>query len=67
MGKRINLIGTPKDVTADNVESLVAELGLKRGTVLVEHNGTALRPEEWPQTSLCENDRLELLKIVAGG
>jgi sulfur carrier protein len=67
MEKQIILNGAAKSVAAETVESLVQELGLKRGTVLVEHNGTALRPNEWAQIELRENDRLELLKIVAGG
>jgi sulfur carrier protein len=35
--------------------------------VLVEHNGDALRREEWPGRSLAEGDRLEIIRIVAGG
>ena len=64
---RIALNGAEKETIAATVEALVAELGLKRGMVLVEHNGTALRPDEWPQTTVAEGDRLEILRIVAGG
>ena len=64
---QIALNGAGKEISATNVEALVAELGLKRGTVLVEHNGTALRPDEWLQTTVAEGDRLEILRIVAGG
>jgi sulfur carrier protein len=65
--KAITLNGQTKQTFAANVEALVAELGLKRGTVLVEHNGVALRANEWPSTPIRGDDRLELLKIVAGG
>ena len=63
----ITLNGSTYETQAITVEALVGELGLKRGTVLVEHNGTALRPDEWKQTAVQGNDRLEILRIVAGG
>ena len=64
---RIALNGAAKETNAASIEALVAELGLKRGMVLVEHNGTALRPDEWAQTEMREDDRVEILRIVAGG
>ena len=63
----IALNGTSRKTEANNIESLVAELGLKRGTVLVEHNDVALHPDEWGATMLKAGDRVEMLKIVAGG
>ena len=35
-------------------------------TTLVEHNGSALRRGEWSKP-LQENDRLEILRVAAGG
>lgn len=64
---QIVLNGSPTVTASPNVEVLVGELGFKRGMVLVEHNGTALHPDEWANTKLSEQDRLELLRIVAGG
>lgn len=49
------------------VDQLVAALQLPAPALLVEHNGTALRREEWPQTSLRDGDVLEIIRIVAGG
>ncbi len=43
------------------------QLDLPLETLLVEHNGDALRREEWPQRPLHEGDRLEIIRIVAGG
>ncbi len=65
--KRIIVNGQPRDTTATDLAALVAELGFAAGTVLVEHNGTALRPAEWPDCVLGEKDRVELLRIAAGG
>ncbi len=62
----ITLNGKPTETTATTVSELVAELGFAKGTVLVELNGTALRPDEWPRL-LQPDDAIELLRIVAGG
>jgi sulfur carrier protein len=64
---RIQVNGTAHETAATFVSALVTELGFGRGFVLVEHNGIALRPDEWPTVALAENDRIELLRIVAGG
>jgi thiamine biosynthesis protein ThiS len=33
----------------------------------VEHNGSALRRREWATQKLQENDRVEILRVAAGG
>lgn len=52
---------------ASTVAELVQVLKLPAPTVLIEHNGVALHRREWPDRSLSEGDRIELIKIVAGG
>jgi thiamine biosynthesis protein ThiS len=47
-------------------EFLVAQQLLPR-SVVVEHNGEAVAPSEFPQRQLRAGDRLEVVKIVAGG
>jgi sulfur carrier protein len=64
---QITINGAGHETNAPTVEVLVAELGLKRGTVLIEHNGVALRPDEWPQRAVQSGDGFEILRIVAGG
>ena len=54
-------------VTATTVAELVTELGLPGPTLLIEHNGTALRRDEWASQPVAENDRIEMLRIAAGG
>ena len=49
------------------MEALVAELGLPLAATLVEHNGTALLRSEWLKTQLQDRDRLEIIRMVAGG
>lgn len=65
--KKITVNGQSHDTAADEIAALIAELGFARGTVLVEHNGTALRPAEWNGRALSDGDRIELLRIAAGG
>ena len=47
-------------------EFLVAQNLLPR-SVVVEHNGDAVAPSEFPKRPLNKGDRLEIVKIVAGG
>ena len=47
-------------------EFLVAQNLLPR-SVVVEHNGEAVAPSEFSRRRLIAGDRLEIVKIVAGG
>jgi thiamine biosynthesis protein ThiS len=47
-------------------EFLVAQKLLPR-SVVVEHNGEAVAPSEFSRRTLAAGDRLEIVKIVAGG
>jgi thiamine biosynthesis protein ThiS len=47
-------------------EFLVAQ-GLLPRSVVVEHNGEAVAPSEFSRRQLKAGDRLEIVKIVAGG
>jgi sulfur carrier protein len=64
---KLLLNGQHREVTATNAEALVAELGLPLAAALVEHNGIALLRSEWPTTKLRDGDRLEIIRMVAGG
>ncbi|MEX1045426.1 MAG: sulfur carrier protein ThiS [Chthoniobacterales bacterium] len=64
---KLVLNGQPHEVKATQVEELVAEIGLPLSAALVEHNGTALLRSEWSKTNLQPGDRLEIIRMVAGG
>ncbi len=64
---KLVLNGKEREVEATQVEELVAELGLPLAAALVEHNGTALLRSEWTKTNLRNGDRLEIIRMVAGG
>lgn len=53
------------DVT--NVAELAAHYGLQPHTVLIEHNAIALHQREWVERLLAEGDRIEFVRVVAGG
>ena len=52
---------------AANIAELVERYYLPPQSILVEHNGTALHRREWLDTSLKEGDRVEFIRVVAGG
>ena len=59
--------GEVRAVSARDVAELVVVLGMPPTVALVEHNGTALRRDEWTGSLLNEGDRIEVIRIVAGG
>ena len=52
---------------ARNVAELAQKYGLLPHTILIEHNGVALHQREWPERPLSESDRVEFIRVVAGG
>ncbi|MDX2082328.1 MAG: sulfur carrier protein ThiS [Terrimicrobiaceae bacterium] len=46
---------------------LVAHLGLPAPLLLIEHNGIALQRSEWVGRPVSDGDRLEILRVAAGG
>lgn len=64
----ISLNGEKADARgAVTVAELVERYQLSPQSVLIEHNGLALHRQEWPQRSLTEGDRVEFIRVVAGG
>lgn len=49
------------------LEQFLMAQNLLPRSVVVEHNGEAVAPSEFPQRPLQAGDRLEIVKIVAGG
>ena len=50
-----------------SVEVFLTGQGLLPRSVVVEHNGDAVVPSEFSRRLLASGDRLEIVKIVAGG
>jgi thiamine biosynthesis protein ThiS len=50
-----------------SIEAFLVAQNLPPRSVVVEHNGEAVAPSEFSRRQLRAGDRLELVKIVAGG
>jgi thiamine biosynthesis protein ThiS len=50
-----------------NIERFVRAQGLPPRSVVVEHNGEAVAPSEFGRRQIQAGDRLEIVRIVAGG
>ena len=50
-----------------SLEEFLLRQKLLPRSVVVEHNGEAVAPSEFAQRALAPGDRLEIVKIVAGG
>lgn len=60
--------GTPIDAMVPcSIEAFLLSQKLLPRSVVVEHNGEAVAPSEYSQRQLNAGDRLEIVKIVAGG
>ena len=50
-----------------SIEEFLAEQNFPRRSVVVEHNGQAVAPSEFERRQIQAGDRLEIVRIVAGG
>jgi sulfur carrier protein len=49
------------------IRELLERLNLAAGLVLVEQNGQVVQRAQFALTSVAEGDRIEILRVVAGG
>jgi thiamine biosynthesis protein ThiS len=65
---KISLNGESVDAReAKTIAELIERYELPPQSILVEHNGLALHRHEWPTRPLVEGDRIEFIRVVAGG
>jgi sulfur carrier protein len=65
---KIAINGEPVDARdAKTIAELIDRYQLLPQSILVEHNGVALHRHEWPERLLAEGDRIEFIRVVAGG
>jgi sulfur carrier protein len=68
LAMKISLNGESVDTReAKTIADLIDGYQLPPQSVLVEHNGLAVHRHEWPKRSLAEGDRVEFVRVVAGG
>jgi thiamine biosynthesis protein ThiS len=64
------VIANGKPIAADlpcSIEAFLVAQNLLPRSVVVEHNGEAVAPSEFSGRQLHAGDKLEIVKIVAGG
>lgn len=60
--------GEQADARGAKTVAALAELyQLHPNSILIEHNGVALHQREWNARELSESDRIEFIRVVAGG
>jgi thiamine biosynthesis protein ThiS len=64
---KLTINGEPQLSSAETLGALVAGLGMKPDRVAIELNREIVPREQWPQTSLHDGDRLEIVHFVGGG
>jgi sulfur carrier protein len=65
---KISLNGETVDAQkAKTIGDLIKNYELPRQSILVEHNGLVLHRHEWSGRLLAEGDRVEFVRVVAGG
>lgn len=64
---RVTVNGEVRDVGARTVLDLLTELGLEPKRTVVERNAVIVDRASYQDTSLAEDDILELVGIVGGG
>ena len=50
-----------------SLATLLEQLGMKQDRVAVELNHDIVARDRWPETTLSEGDRLEIVHFVGGG
>ena len=64
----ISLNGESVDTRdANTIAELIDRYQLAPQSILVEHNGLAVHRHEWSERALAEGDRVEFVRVVAGG
>ena len=65
---KISLNGESVDTReVKTIAELIDYYHLPRQSVLVEYNGLAVHRHEWATQPLAEGDRIEFIRVVAGG
>ena len=65
---KVSLNGESVDTReAKTIEDLIERYQLPPQSIFVEHNGLAVHRHEWAERSLADGDRIEFIRVVAGG
>ncbi len=65
--KRILLNGEYRSYDVENLIQLVHILKLDPKRIAVEKNGKIVKKDEYPETKIEDNDKIEIVHFVGGG
>ncbi|WP_010278325.1 sulfur carrier protein ThiS [Paenibacillus senegalensis] len=63
----LTINGTVRQVSADTVLGVVAELGLQDKLIVVELEGRIIEKEQWDRESVRQGMKMEIVHFVGGG
>jgi len=63
----IYLNGEARQVQAADIITLIRELGLERRTIAIERNLEVVPRSCYAETTLSEDDRIEIVHMIGGG
>jgi len=63
----IEINGEAKDVTSRTVADLFVDLAIDPTGRAVTINGTSVKWTEWPHARIAPGDRIEIVRLIAGG
>lgn len=65
---RIEVNGEGREVEPGaTLDDLIRQLALAPERLAIEHNRQVVRRTDWPQTTLTDGDRIEIVHFVGGG
>ena len=67
MKMKLIVNGKEKGLECEKVSDLLNKLGLNKDTVAVELNKRIVHRQNFDDTNLKDNDRLEIITVVGGG
>lgn len=64
---KIQVNGEKQETNAQSIAELLRELNAPETGVAVAQNGAVVRRGDWQQTTVCEDDEIEVIRAVQGG
>lgn len=65
---KIYFNGTPKAVAeGTTVKNLILSLKQKPENIVIEHNGSIIKTDDWDSTIVQDGDKIEAITFVGGG
>jgi len=65
---KLQINGADREFSASlSLAALIEQLGMKQDRVAVEFNHDIVARDRWPETTLTDGDRLEIVHFVGGG